>query len=186
MTMQLNIKHLEIGNFSEDKRLAFHDRPDLSHIRQWGHAPYPQSAEVCGEVVSHLGLMTIHYKLSAIRRDSCARCLTQVEAPVEFEFSHRIAEGSPDDGHKAVYGGSDDEAVFATDGLIDLDELVASDLLLAQDQTILCSPDCKGLCPMCGCDLNRRDCDCQPDEDNATAVDSRFAALLEYMNDQEE
>jgi len=38
----------------------------------------------------------------------------------------------------------------------------------------LCSEGCKGLCPVCGTNLNRNTCDCKP-----VWEDPRFAALRE-------
>ena len=178
--MRLNVKRLETSGFSEDKRLDFSYSPDLSAVRQWGHAPYPLPAEAAGEVVSHLGMMTVTYNVKAVRRDPCARCLVGVETPVDLSFSHRITENPPPDD-----GALDDETVFTSGGMLDLDEMVASDLLLGQDQLVLCSPGCLGLCPHCGANLNTEGCGCDEiqGENDATAIDSRFAALLEYTGD---
>ena len=49
------------------------------------------------------------------------------------------------------------------DNVLELDELVISDLLLQLPTKILCKEDCKGLCFKCGKDLNDGDCDCPKD-----------------------
>ena len=59
---------------------------------------------------------------------------------------------------------------------LDLDELLTEDLLLDVPSKFLCSPDCKGLCPSCGKNLNHGDCDCQQD-----TVDPRLAILKELL-----
>ena len=41
----------------------------------------------------------------------------------------------------------------------------------------LCADDCKGLCPVCGKNLNRETCDC-----NRTWDDPRMAALRELRH----
>lgn len=43
---------------------------------------------------------------------------------------------------------------------VDLTEGVRDDILLAFPQRLLCSPDCRGLCPECGQNLNVRECAC--------------------------
>jgi uncharacterized protein len=45
----------------------------------------------------------------------------------------------------------------------------------------LCSEDCKGLCPVCGTNLNRDTCNCRRDWD-----DPRFAALKNLQSNKKE
>ena len=59
---------------------------------------------------------------------------------------------------------------------IDLTEEVREDILLAFPQSFHCSDDCKGLCPVCGQNLNMGQCSCEapsdddPDEGNPWSV----------------
>ena len=46
---------------------------------------------------------------------------------------------------------------------------------LALPMKPLCRDDCRGLCSMCGANLNRSTCDCKHD-----FADPRFAALKEF------
>ena len=45
-------------------------------------------------------------------------------------------------------------------------------MLLALPDYVLCDPACKGLCPVCGADLNDGECGCE-----RTVPDPRLAAL---------
>ena len=49
---------------------------------------------------------------------------------------------------------------------IDLTEDVREDILLSFPQSFRCREDCKGLCPICGRNLNEGPCDCKPQEDD--------------------
>ena len=50
---------------------------------------------------------------------------------------------------------------FTVDGrTLDLFDVVLSAVLLDIDMVFLCREDCKGLCPVCGADLNEGMCDC--------------------------
>ena len=40
----------------------------------------------------------------------------------------------------------------------------------------LCRPDCRGLCPHCGCDLNIEQCDCKDEQ-----LDPRLAVLGDLL-----
>ncbi|MDD4816685.1 MAG: DUF177 domain-containing protein [Victivallaceae bacterium] len=46
---------------------------------------------------------------------------------------------------------------------LDVTDDVRSELLLEFPMNLLCSPDCKGLCPVCGANLNKKECGCDPD-----------------------
>jgi uncharacterized protein len=55
-----------------------------------------------------------------------------------------------------------------------LEDAVREQVLLALPGRMLCQQDCQGLCPQCGANRNRTNCDCvQP------AVDSRWKALAD-------
>ena len=68
------------------------------------------------------------------------------------------------------------ENAFGT--TIDLTDDIREDILMSLPQHFLCRPDCLGLCPRCGANLNEGDCGC-PDEEvpEATASDSPWAQL---------
>ena len=51
---------------------------------------------------------------------------------------------------------------------------------------VLCKPDCRGLCPTCGCNLNVEQCDCatQAEAEWAAATENPFAALKNLKLDE--
>ena len=61
----------------------------------------------------------------------------------------------------------------------DLDEIIREELILNMDMTVLCSEDCKGLCPRCGKNLNEGDCGC-----DRTEVDPRLAKLTQLLKEE--
>ncbi len=97
----------------------------------------------------------------------CNRCLTTWESPhaVHFEQVFRV---HPDD--------VEEELGVEPGGWIDLEQLVHDELSLGLPQTPVCKPDCRGLCPTCGTDLNVEPCDGHGD-----VGDSPFAALKELF-----
>lgn len=98
----------------------------------------------------------------------CDRCL----APCEEKQEHPFAEEFRRTGDAAA---DEDTNLFDGD-LIDLTELVRDTILAAQPLSKLCKPDCKGLCPVCGADLNEGDCGC-----DRFVPDPRMAALQELL-----
>ncbi len=47
------------------------------------------------------------------------------------------------------------------DETVDLTDSIREDIILTLPMKRLCSPECKGLCPVCGQDLNVSACDCK-------------------------
>ena len=60
---------------------------------------------------------------------------------------------------------------------VDISDAVREEALLVLPYNLLCSPDCKGLCPKCGADLNFGDCGCPADDEPPPPADSPWAAL---------
>ncbi len=91
--------------------------------------------------------------LRSTLRAICSRCLRPFDYPVkqqlEEEYLSKAEEGS-----------------FAVNawGEIDLSEAVRQYILLAVPMKPLCRPDCAGLCPGCGRDLNSGPCECRRDD----------------------
>ncbi len=98
----------------------------------------------------------------------CWRCLTDASVPLTADltefgaFDRRGADGFDDDLDSEYLDGDIlDAAGMARDAPLD-----------APPATILCRADCRGLCPMCGIDLNTGSCTCTP-----VTGDPRWEAL---------
>jgi len=97
---------------------------------------------------------------------SCARCLTSVPRHVTESFSREILE----EGDK--FG--EDIGVFTIkNGIIDVETILSEALFIDLEPSVLCSENCKGLCPKCGANLNEGECDCDLHD-----TDPRFSKLI--------
>jgi uncharacterized protein len=100
----------------------------------------------------------------------CRRCLSETTADVTDEVHLIFAET----------GDPDDPDVYSIDSgarELDLRPAVREQWLLDAPAYALCRPDCKGLCPTCGTDLNTGDCECAP------VTQSRWDALRKHRGD---
>ncbi len=104
----------------------------------------------------------------------CSRCLEPFAWPVEASFDLRYQPHAENvgDGDEAEIEEDDLSTAFYDNDEIDLGQLMREQFLLSLPMKPLCSDACKGLCPMCGTNLNRGGCDCKRDCD-----DPRFDAL---------
>lgn len=116
----------------------------------------------------------LHTKVST----RCGRCLKPVELQFDVKFAERFVP-AVSWRHEEQHELQEEElniSVFDGEG-IELDELVKEEILLAMPGHVLCSEDCKGLCPSCGVDRNSETCDCE-----AKLIDSRWEKLKDLRS----
>jgi uncharacterized protein len=65
-------------------------------------------------------------------------------------------------------------------GELNLANVIREEVLLSVSPLALCKPDCKGLCPQCGINLNENRCECSHEES-----DPRWEALRELNEERE-
>jgi DUF177 domain-containing protein len=108
----------------------------------------------------------------------CSRCLEPYTLPVDQRFDLRYQPHVLNTGEGEREIEEDDlTTAFYENDEIDLGQLMREQFYLALPMKPLCSDDCKGLCPVCGTNLNRATCDC-----NQAWDDPRLAALKELRS----
>ena len=87
----------------------------------------------------------------------CDRCLDPAEMDISAEVDEYYLFEEPED---AVQDDDDDleYGLVNADNTIDLSEALLPALLMETPFVVLCREDCKGLCPVCGENLNEHDC----------------------------
>ena len=99
----------------------------------------------------------------------CHRCLA--DAVLERNLDVREYQA-------ASPGGSEELTTpYVVDNRLDLSQWARDSVALSLPEQILCRPDCAGLCPACGKDLNR-----EPHEHQEAEPDPRWAALAEIRD----
>jgi len=116
----------------------------------------------------------------------CARCLDPVERDLtidleeEFGPSVHILTGAP-------LEAPDDEALRIDERhLLDLTEAVRQYLSTSIPLQPLCSTSCRGLCPVCGMNLNEGNCRCDTASMAASGPFAALAGLTQQDQDQPE
>jgi len=103
----------------------------------------------------------------------CGRCLEPYTATVDQEFDLRYHPRALNTGEGERELQDDDlTTAFYDNDEIDLGHLMNEQFYLSLPMKPLCRDDCKGLCPICGTNLNNETCAC-----NRTWEDPRLAAL---------
>ena len=108
----------------------------------------------------------------------CARCLDPVRHPLGGDFDLLFRPLGVDAGPSdRALGAPDTEIGYYQEGGLVLEDVLREQVLLSLPSRTLCSPDCKGLCPHCGHNLNTESCTC----DTAPA-DARWTALSDLRS----
>jgi uncharacterized protein len=105
----------------------------------------------------------------------CDRCLGSVVIPVEQEFDLFYRPVSTIAREEEVELPEDELGVgfFSGDG-IELADVVTEQVILSVPMKVVCQTGCRGLCPVCGANLNFEKCRCLPAKEN-----SPFCSLKE-------
>lgn len=102
----------------------------------------------------------------------CGRCLAEVRTPIHFNIDKTL---------QISENGLVDEEMEETDYLIgfvlDVERLVYAEILVNWPMKVLCKENCKGICKVCGMNLNKGACGCQ-----RTELDPRMAAIQDVFN----
>ena len=99
----------------------------------------------------------------------CMRCLEAAEPSFAVDAREVSQPGETDEL----------DSPYVVDGVLDLRKWCHDALALALPATLLCRPDCAGLCPDCGADLNVAG----PDHRHEREPDPRWAKLSELRFD---
>ena len=117
--------------------------------------------------------ISLRAEVEATAHTHCSRCLEPVQVPVRAGIDALYAK-QPDPEDPDLYP-------FEAHAL-ELEDAVKDALLLELPLQFFCGPDCKGLCPVCGVNLNRQTCTCQ----EGNVVTGPFSALKDYLLNNEE
>ena len=113
----------------------------------------------------------------------CARCLAPLERDLELDFDEEfVTETDPITGEPLEDIGPDDFRIKDHQHL-DLSEAVRQYEQSTLPLRLTCRPECAGLCPHCGQDLNERACGCRQDEPDSRW--SGLAALAERLRTED-
>ncbi len=94
---------------------------------------------------------------------SCSRCLQNFNYDLDIEFHEKLTN-NPDS--------KDDDLILINNDKINLTKIVENNVVMSLPIQRLCKDDCKGLCTVCGENLNLNSCDCENSN-----YDPRFAKL---------
>jgi uncharacterized protein len=100
----------------------------------------------------------------------CARCLVPFPFGASLELEEIIA----------INEQAETTFSLTDEGWFELSPLLREQAWVALPISLVCSEDCRGLCPSCGSDLNEGQCDCRQEQ-----IDPRLAALASLLTEDQ-
>jgi uncharacterized protein len=125
--------------------------------------------------------ITITGRLATTLTMKCSRCLRPFQASFaeDFEVVYCPQPESEALAEEIELNETDLNVSYYEGDTISLADVARDQLLLLLPIKPLCKPDCAGLCPICGKDLNEGPCTCTPQ-----SVDPRLAVLEQLLDSE--
>jgi uncharacterized protein len=143
---------------------------DLSDLQYGTCFPVTEPVKAEGTVRNTAGVLVMKGEITTCIHGICDRCAAEFDRemalPIDAVLVTELANEE-----------NEDEWVFTLEGdSADLDDIVRTIFVLKMDSKLLCSDDCKGMCCICGKNLNEGPCSCEKE------IDPRLAALKQLLN----
>ncbi|KEI10363.1 DNA-binding protein [Clostridium sp. K25] len=108
-------------------------------------------------------------KLSTVLSLNCSRCLEKFNYPLEIEINEEFSKQENDKDN-------DNDIIIINSDRVDFSPIIETNIILSLPMKKLCSEECKGLCSVCGVNLNHSTCDCDKND-----IDPRLAKLGDFF-----
>lgn len=131
---------------------------------------FDSPVHITGKIVNNGKALELNAHCRGVMTVHCARCTKQIQKEFEFKVREHFMR---DDGEV-----TEDEDIVLFEGYeIDITDIVVNHFLMNVSARYVCSEDCRGLCPVCGKDLNEGECGCESE-----TIDPRWAGLADILN----
>lgn len=164
--MKINLNSLKLAH-QQSQDFHFEESGDAQLLDVWG-GRFTQPVVVDGTLERDSQLFKVQGMVRTVIELCCSRCLRPVTYTVNTSFSAVVV----DEYRREEFVTAEEDVVFYFDGIADLTPLVEEVIVSDIPISILCQEGCKGLCAICGSDLNTGTCGCR--EDN---IDPRWEKL---------
>ncbi|MDI3546479.1 MAG: hypothetical protein PWR10_131 [Halanaerobiales bacterium] len=135
--------------------------PDFNFRHQEIETPFPFQLNL--DIYSTRDSFILTGDLSGELVLTCSRCLEKFNQDIDIKLEEEILKSEIEDPDH-----------------FDLTDIFIENILLAIPIKPICSEDCKGLCPVCGQNLNEDECDCDQE-----IIDPRLAKLREFFDEDD-
>lgn len=159
---------VDIGSIREVRggSVAFKGNQEIDPSGMESDVKLKQPVTVVGTVTNTGDGFLIQGEVAYTYETNCSRCLEPVSSSGKVEITEQFATYTPSEADESVY--------YYQGDLIDLSDCIREQVFLSLPMKFTCKTDCRGLCPQCGQNLNKKDCDCRNDVFNPQFTKLKF------------
>ncbi len=164
---------LDLSSFLDSEKQSYHFEGELeSNSFSVDDIKVIEPIKFSGEIFKVDGNSELFVTINYTYESNCDRCLKPTTSGITTNLSGRLMD------NKGKNNDEDDveEIIYIENSLLNIDEYIWSQVVSSLPMKILCSNDCKGLCPQCGQNLNIQSCDCM-----GSTIDPRLEKLKELF-----
>ena len=174
--MRLRMRDMPPAGMSLADTLEVAELPQLTDLTRQGACRFKAPVQVSLFIAPVAGMFRVEGKLRTTAGLNCSRCLAKFDSALASHFHVTYTRELPNAEEAAREERelrAEDMGLVSFDGEeIDFRDMLQEQIILAIPMQPICRDDCQGLCPQCGTDLNRENCNCRPEN-----VDPRLAVL---------
>ena len=128
---------------------------------------FKDTIKLDGKLVNIGGSLELYLDIKSRYVVECDRCTKSIERELDFSIEEKLTNDENNE---------DESKIFFSGHSIEIDEMITGEIISRIPLKHICNEDCKGLCPMCGMDLNKGTCNCESDD-----IDPRLAGLKDLL-----
>lgn len=144
---------------------------DFSGCEYDGAFPFTAPVSLRGCIKNETGIVYADAVAEVDYNGACDRCAGELHRHFSVPVSHVLVS--------SLNNEDNDEFILVEGMRLDIEQLTLEDIYLFLPTKLLCSENCRGVCPECGKNLNEGDCGC------TKPADPRFAALQQLLQEKE-
>ena len=148
-------------------------RSEVGASRRYELDPEPPVLSGKVELIRTPGGILVYCDAVVAIEDKCSFCVAPFGYLTTISFEEIFVQQTDPVSGKRLEMEDPESFVISLENTIDISEAVRQYTEMAAEMQPLCRPDCPGICPVCGTDLNIVDCQC-----DRTPVDPRWEALV--------
>jgi len=164
-----------IKPLAEGKLLEFSFKDTIKLNNSYNLHDYDTQAEINGTLSKNGKIYVCEAEVVLEVIFNCDKCLKPTTKTLNFTLNEKFSNA------EFITNNEDEEEInLFHDSQIDLTDYIKAGIFANMPMQVFCSESCKGLCPICGTDLNVDSCKC----DNVV-LNPKFEVLRSLFTDEE-
>ena len=148
--------------------LCFEESVSLEPMRMLGESvEFPEPLAVQGIITNQGENFRLKASISGTLSAMCSMCGDALTEPIALEIEETLIhhpnrrKGGQDKAEADFMYEAEREGAFVfTTHMLDLEKIIGDHVFLNLPSQFFCKADCKGLCPICGKNRNKEECEC--------------------------